>query len=99
MNARVRPGHDSEMLHDSGLPRCQVAGGHGREDGVELLAVVIERGEQCAGQNAAARNFDSHRTDEGVVDNYFKMHMRPGGEPGRADEPDDLPWAHVAAEI
>ena len=79
MDARVKPEHDAEMLHDSGLPRCQAAGGHAREDGVELLAVVIERGEQCAGQNAAARQFDSHRIDEAVVDDDFEMHMRAGG--------------------
>src|SRR5262249_9377930 len=81
------------------LPRRHAAGGCAREDGVELVAVVIEGREQRAGKHAAARQLDAHRINEAIVDDDLEMHMRAGGEPRRADESDNLALAHVAADI
>src|SRR5215469_12900967 len=79
--------------------RRQVAGRRVREHGVELIALVIEYCQRGAGKHAAARQFDRHRIDEAIVDDYFEMHMRAGGEAGGADKADDLALAHVAADI
>src|SRR5215470_9127971 len=100
MDARVKPGHEAEILHDGSLSRLRDAAGQRVcEYGVELIALVLEYRQRGAGKHAAARQFDRHWIDEAIVDDDFEMHMRAGREAGGADKADDLALAHMAADV
>src|ERR1700691_3363567 len=75
------------------------ATGHMRHQRVELLAILFKLSERCALEHAPARQFDGHRIDEAVVDQDLKVDVGAGGQPGGADEADDLSLPHAAADL
>src|SRR5262245_61398169 len=60
---------------------------------VEPLALLVEIGELRTVERTAARQLDAHRIDEAAIHQDFVVHMRAGGEAGRADEADHLTLA------